>query len=45
MSNCLDMLASTLREKDKHVAADSIIYAVREQRFEAMLVRGQLAAW
>ena len=44
MSNCLGLLAGTLRNEGKHQAADDIAQVTREQRIQAMLVRGQLAA-
>ena len=44
MSNCLGLIADNLRDEGKHLAADAMIRATREQRIQAMLVRGQLAA-
>jgi hypothetical protein len=44
MSNCLGLLASNLRDEGKHFAADAITSVIREQRIQALLVRGQLAA-
>lgn len=45
MSRCLEMVAVTLRDDDRQTAADAIMQTVRDQRFQAMLLRGHLAAW
>lgn len=41
----LEQIAIALRGDDQHAAADDIMQAIRDQRFKAMLVRGQAATW
>lgn len=43
--DCLELVACGLRDEYRHTAADAILLTIRDQRFQAMLVRGQLAAW
>lgn len=45
LTDCLEKVAAKLRDEGKQFEADAIIQNVRDQRFRAMLVRGELTAW
>jgi hypothetical protein len=45
LADCLEKVAAKLRDEGKQSDADTITQNVRDQRFQAMLVRGQLLAW
>jgi phosphoglycerate-specific signal transduction histidine kinase len=42
---CLEEVITSLRNDARHVEADKILHAIRDQRFQAMLVRGQVMTW
>lgn len=41
----LEQIAINLRDHGLHVDADEIMQTIRDQRFQAMLIRGQAATW
>ena len=41
----LEQIAIHLRDHGLHVDADEIMQTIRDQRFQAMLIRGQAATW
>jgi phosphoglycerate-specific signal transduction histidine kinase len=43
--DCLEEIVVALRNDARHVEADKIMHAIRDQRFQAMLTRGQVATW
>lgn len=43
--NCMEMMVPALRERGLLTAAEEVRQMIRHQRFQTMLVRGQLAAW
>lgn len=45
MSTCIEAIAFALKDRDQHQEADKLIHSVREQRFQAMLLRGLIAGW
>lgn len=45
LADDLERIAGILRDADRHADADHIMKAIRDQRFQAMLVRGQILSW
>lgn len=43
--DCMERVVQVLREKSMDTEANEFIQSIRNQRFQAMLLRGQLAAW
>lgn len=41
----LEQIAITFRDEGMYDAADEIMQAIRDQRFQAMLVRGLIVSW
>jgi len=42
---CLEKVVTSLRDDNRHIEADKIMHAIRDQRFQAMLTRGQVMTW
>lgn len=43
--NCMELMVPALREKGLLTEAEEFTRMIRHQRFQTMLVRGQLATW
>ena len=45
LADDLEEIACILRDAHKHVDANQLMETIRAQRFQAMLIRGQLLSW
>ena len=43
--DCMERVVQVLRGQGMDTEADEFMQTIRHQRFQAMLVRGQLATW